>query len=147
MRILEHFSTPEMSKTNYIPKLYTVALMALLCFVGETVNAQEKPFNTESDYSTDYYPDVSYEGMEQSEPAANNYEVTKQDPVSKPAVSHEKIGEEKPKQNKAVKESNSSTGSATANGNTANDGSESVLSFNFLFYIIQKFKFTEVGDQ
>jgi hypothetical protein len=147
MRILEHFSNPEMNKTGYISKLYTITMMALLYFAGATVNAQEKPFNSERGYSTDYYPDVSYENVEQTEPGASNYEVTKQDPVMNSVVSSDSQKKDEPKQDKAVEKTNTSTESAPANNNTTNDGSESVLSFNILFYIIQKFKFTEVGDQ
>jgi cytoskeletal protein RodZ len=143
MRILEHFSNPEMNKTDYISKLYTITMMAILFFAVATVNAQEKPFNSEQDY----YPDVSYESVEPTEPGTSSYEVTKQDPMMNPVMSSDSQKKDEPKQEKAVEGTNTSTESAPTNTTTTNDGSESVLSFNILFYIIQKFKFTEVGDQ
>lgn len=149
MRILGHSEISEMYKTNYTLNILTLTIGGLLCLMFTSVNAQELPFSPNENHSPDYNPNIIYEQpVEQTD--NNSYEMKPLEIQNRPTrstVTKPKENTKTEKKEKATEEKKTSSGPTPTYENANNDGSESVLSFNFLFYMIQKFKFTDVVDQ
>lgn len=126
--------------------LFVLMLAGLLISSGATLYAQEGS----PDYGT-LNPEI---GEPEDYNTAETYNNDETLIIEKPAVSKKNpsLNVKKPTTSKGKKIKPSSDSTKTSSGpetgvSTAGNENESVLSFNFLYYIIQKFKFTEVVDQ
>ncbi len=138
-----------MNRTNYVLNIIPLTLVGLLCLMLTSVNAQELPFSPNEGHSPEYNPNINYE--QPTEQVDNNSNEMR--PLEIPTrstrstVTKPKENTKSEKKDKVTEEKKTSSGPTPTYENANNDGSESVLSFNFLFYMIQKFKFTDVVDQ
>ncbi len=109
----------------------------LMLFIVTISNAQEGSFDVNPSYGVPEEYEV--------EEVPNPEEVLIN--TDKETQSSSKISEKK-KGRKVLEVDSIKTSSGTESGyNSDTKEAESVLSFNILYYIIQKFKFTEVVDQ
>ena len=109
----------------------------LMLFIVTISNAQEGSFDVNPSYGVPEEYEV--EEVPNPEEVLINTDIETQ--------SSSKISEKK-KGRKVLEVDSIKTSSGTESGyNSDTKEAESVLSFNILYYIIQKFKFTEVVDQ
>ena len=140
-----------MGKNTFSFRLFTITLFTLFCGTFSVTNAQEADFiygdevSPEIDRSSEYLiPDTPYTEDDKSDKkkksSSNKTEVKESATEKNPVLVEE------------VHKSKNSSEETTPLGNPAEPSTTPVsqdnpLSFNFLYYIIQKFKFADVIDQ
>jgi hypothetical protein len=134
-----------MNITDIKTNLTAFSMAILFCFCISTARGQEMTF----DVNNSTVPTEKEENLE-GESQNTNLSETKYGTVDLIETDGMKREKQPTYTNTAPKIEEQKTNKESASGNTKTVGtneSESVLSFNFLYYIIQKFKFTEITDQ
>ena len=147
MRILGHFEKLRMNKTISKP-LFTVLLMSGVLFLNPfSVLAQEgSPGHGLGDYN---HTDNNYDhGTHPTDGIGEPInEVMTPKPETSTAIAKKKVVNAVAPKKEEVKSQTTAPKTVDSNTESANKGenNESVLGFNVLYYMIQKFKFNDVN--